>query len=296
MRRVRRRRHRPCTSTWRGPEEVPLGFVPPQMLVALPQRPAKLPHHWNRPGPVGPPRQPDRGVHTGRLRRSHVAAIVGRPSAIPAGDASAASSPRRVDFLLTTRRPAAVAARAGRTTVSAAQWPIRMPRLRGTREQEQVLHHHDRARRRSVLRQPAGRWCRQPDPLRNRVAYRRIHSVKRAPSGLASLADVERRAAFVCPPSSRRSSIEAMENREKSMGHRMRLMRIMTPPRYQGGSVLNRKSCRYGSRLASSSVALPSKRMRPSCRTMNSARSTDAVSAGAIRTDPCSLTAWCAAM
>ena len=66
--------------------------------------------------------------------------------------------------------------------------------------------------------------------------------------------------------------------------------------RYQGGSVLNRKSCRYGSRLASSSVALPSKRMRPSCRTMNSARASDAVSAGAIRTRPSSLTAWCVAM
>ena len=62
--------------------------------------------------------------------------------------------------------------------------------------------------------------------------------------------------------------------------------------RYQGGSVLNRKSFRYSSRLDSSSVALPSKRMRPSCRTMNSARATESASAGTIRTRPSSLTAW----
>ena len=66
--------------------------------------------------------------------------------------------------------------------------------------------------------------------------------------------------------------------------------------RYQGGSVLNRKSFRYSSRLDSSSVALPSKRMRPSCRTMNSARATESASAGTIRTRPSSLTAWWVAM
>ena len=44
-------------------------------------RGAAVPHHWNRPGPVGPPRQPDRGLPAGRLRRSHVAATAGAGTA-----------------------------------------------------------------------------------------------------------------------------------------------------------------------------------------------------------------------
>ena len=86
---------RRCTSTWRGPRRCRSASCPRRCSPRCRGCPRSCSTASSeRPGPVGPPRQPDRGLHAGRLRRSHLAATSARSARSPPSDASAASTAR----------------------------------------------------------------------------------------------------------------------------------------------------------------------------------------------------------